>query len=214
MVNEVEGKSYAELAELFNEKFKADTNASGIRQKCYALKVKNNVDPKFQKGQIPPSTKPTGAESIDEDGNPIIKIGQPRRWKKKSHVVWEKYNGPVPENHFVIFLNQDKKDCRIKNLSLVSRSTFYQLVHSGMYSENEDITRVGITMTLLKQKITEHEEEKKKEATAVEMKCRIETLEKENAQLKVELERNRFIAECFYLWGFEQKIQGIKNRLL
>lgn len=162
LIQSVEGVAYTDLARAFNEKFHADLNGSAIRQKCYALGVKNNIDPRFQKNTNPSSTKPTGAESIDEDGNPIIKVGQPREWRKKSHVVYEAHHGAIPDNHFIIFLNRNKKDCRIENLVSVSRPTFYRLVHSGMYTENEEITRVGITMSLLRQKIAEYEKDYRK----------------------------------------------------
>lgn len=162
MVKEVEGVFYEDLAKAFNLKFQVNLNKSQIRQKCYALGVKNNYTPGNRKNYKPPLTKPVGAESMDEDGNPIIKVGQPREWKKKSHVVYEAHYGEIPENHFIIFLNRNKKDCRIENLVSVSRPTFYRLVHSGLYTENEDITQAGITMALLRQKIAEYEKDARK----------------------------------------------------
>lgn len=204
LIQKVDGCPYEELAELFNMKFNASVSSEAIRQKCYALGVKNNIDPKIRKGTLPSSTLPIGAESTDEDGNPIIKIGQPREWKKKSHIVWEKHNGAVPKNHYVIFLNQNKKDCRIGNLALVSRSTFSRLIRSDMYTEDENITRVGITMTQLQQKILEHEEKAKnlnKENDVTYLQRKIKLLSQENARLQEEINQNRFMAVCFYEWG-------------
>lgn len=159
LVATVDGIAYTDLAGLFNKKFHANLSGSAIRQKCYSLGVRNKINPRFQRNMKPASTKPTGAESIDEDGNPIIKVGQPRDWRKKSHVVFEAHYGGIPENHFIIFLNRNKKDCRIENLVSVSRPTFYRLVHSGMYTEDEEVTRVGITIAFLRQKITEYEQD-------------------------------------------------------
>lgn len=201
LIRNIEGVHYKDLAVTFNQKFNANVSESAVRQKCRALGVQNNIDPRFQKGILPPTTLPVGAESTDEDGNPIIKIGQPRKWKKKSHIVWEEQHGPVPKNHYVIFLNQNKKDCRVENLALVSRSTFSKLVHSGLYTEDADLTRVGITMALLKQKIDEHEKAEEKELSAADFKKKIKFLEEENARLEAELKRSRYISQCFYEWG-------------
>jgi hypothetical protein len=37
-----------------------------------------------------------------------VKVAEPNVFKLKHRIVWEKANGPIPENHVIAFNNLDK----------------------------------------------------------------------------------------------------------
>ncbi|WOE31949.1 MULTISPECIES: HNH endonuclease signature motif containing protein [unclassified Acinetobacter] len=77
----------------------------------------------FKKGQIAWNKKPIGYERMcSKDGYVLIKTAEPNIFDLKHCVVWEKAHGPVPENHIVAFKNQDRTDCRLDNLILMSKA--------------------------------------------------------------------------------------------
>ena len=49
--------------------------------------------------------------------------GQPRRWKRLHCVVWETYNGPVPDGLEIDHKDMDKGNSRLSNLRLVTHAT-------------------------------------------------------------------------------------------
>lgn len=77
----------------------------------------------FKKGHVPVNHKPVGSERINsKDGYHLVKVAEPNVWRLKHVVLWEKYNGPVPKGHMIVFANQNKDDIRIDNLLLVSKA--------------------------------------------------------------------------------------------
>ena len=69
--------------------------------------------------------KPIGHERISKDGYLERKVnsGMPlqRRWRAVHLILWEEANGPLPKGFAVCFVNGDKRDIRLENLTLVSR---------------------------------------------------------------------------------------------
>ena len=77
----------------------------------------------FKKGQITWNKKPIGYERVcSKDGYVLIKTAEPGLFELKYRVVWENEKGPIPSGHVIAFKNQDKTDCRIDNLILMSKS--------------------------------------------------------------------------------------------
>ncbi|WP_180007938.1 HNH endonuclease signature motif containing protein [Acinetobacter sp. YH16057] len=77
----------------------------------------------FKKGQITWNKKPIGYERIcSKDGYVLIKTAEPNIFDLKHRVVWEKANGAVPQDQVIAFKNQDKTDCRLENLILMSKA--------------------------------------------------------------------------------------------
>lgn len=69
--------------------------------------------------------KPIGTERVSKDGYLERKIhdGLPlqSRWRAVHLLVWEAAHGPVPKGFAVCFINGDKRDIRLENLTLISR---------------------------------------------------------------------------------------------
>lgn len=83
----------------------------------------------FAKGHKNNLERPMGSERVDnKDGYVWIKVaeenphtGAPARFRQKHHLVWEEVNPPVPEGHVLTFINNDRLDCRLENLRMISR---------------------------------------------------------------------------------------------
>lgn len=107
----------------------------------------------FTKGSIPPNRKPIGSERTDsKDGYTYVKIQDGKlnkNWKLKHVLLWEKYNGPIPKGHKVVFANGNKKDIRIKNLVLVSDSELLIMNRNGLIYNDSELTKTGANIAKL-----------------------------------------------------------------
>lgn len=73
----------------------------------------------YKKGSIPLITKPVGTKSTRggywyqklEDGS----------WRLLHHIVWEQFNGTIPDGFIVIFKDKDPNNTQLSNLECVSR---------------------------------------------------------------------------------------------
>ena len=72
--------------------------------------------------------------SIDE-GVPILK-----RSEYKKRIVWEREYGEIPPNHCFIYLDGDKKNCELDNLTCVPILWMRILNQNGWLKGNKDIT--------------------------------------------------------------------------
>jgi hypothetical protein len=59
-------------------------------------------------------------------------------WKKKHIVLWEQANGPMPENHVLLFGDNDKSNIELENLFLVPRATQAYLCKMGFSWDNAE----------------------------------------------------------------------------
>ncbi len=100
----------------------------------------------FKKGNIPKNHKPVGSERIDKDGYTLVKVAEPKKWRLKHVVLWEKHNGPVPKGYKVVFLDGDIKNITIENLALVSNQEMLMANRMGLRYKNKELTEVGINI--------------------------------------------------------------------
>lgn len=75
----------------------------------------------FQKGRMPPKYRPVGSERLDKDGYIIIKTADPKTWRRKHIVVYEKHFGKVPNGYCIRFKNGNKHDIRPENMMAIPR---------------------------------------------------------------------------------------------
>ncbi len=175
----VTDRSYAELTELFNKKFGFSISIDAMSTLLGRYKITNgrdcrikhgNVPPNkgrkgycapgsekgwFKPGHIPAGTMPIGSERINACGYVEVKYsensGKPsRRWKGKHVMIWEKANGHVPRGHVVIFADGDKRNFKLSNLVLVSRSELAVLNRSKLLSNKEDETKTALALAAMK----------------------------------------------------------------
>ncbi|UIZ98268.1 HNH endonuclease signature motif containing protein [Acinetobacter johnsonii] len=105
----------------------------------------------FKKGQISWNKKPVGYERIcSKDGYVLIKIAEPNVFELKHRVIWEKEYGPVPMNQVLAFKNQDKTDCRLDNLILMSRTDMVRYNQSYQKLANPENNESCLLMAKVK----------------------------------------------------------------
>ena len=109
----------------------------------------------FLKGHEPINHREIGSERVTVDGYIEVKVAEPHKWRTKHQVVWKEHNGPIPKNHVVIFGDGNKLNYDINNLILVSRSQLLILNRNKLIQNDADLTRTGVIIADLYQKISE-----------------------------------------------------------
>jgi hypothetical protein len=181
------GKTNKEITKLFNKKFNLNLSEKAISatRKRYGIKtgsdgkfrrghkpwnkglkgvVTGGVQTQFKKGDKPPNWVPIGTERVSKDGYIEIKVADGRKqknWKPKHHIIYEKYNGPIPKGHAVIFGDGDKRNFDINNLILVLRRQLLTMNRNNLIKNDADLTRTGVVIANLYQKISERKNNKK-----------------------------------------------------
>ncbi|WP_265498451.1 HNH endonuclease signature motif containing protein [Providencia rustigianii] len=74
----------------------------------------------FKKGNKPHNYQPIGTEALTKDGYIKVKIAEPAKWKLKHRLVWEKHNGSIPSGYVIKFIDDNKQNCDIANLMIIS----------------------------------------------------------------------------------------------
>jgi hypothetical protein len=187
----VAGRSYAELTELFNKHFglrgKKKRTASQIGSTVKRYGMSNGRDTRFHPGQVPPNKgkkgychpgsekgwfkpgntphnwHPVGTEVMGEDGYIKVKTRNPKTWKFKHRLIWEKANGKIPSGGVIIFADGNRRNFRLNNLLLISRSELSVMNHLGLISDRGKLTEIGKTIADIKLLIAERKREIKKQ---------------------------------------------------
>lgn len=162
--NNVSGRSYIELTVLFNNRFSPPITITQITGFLSNHKLSNGRDQRFRPGFVPHNKgqtfrwgmsgwftkghmtanyRPVGSERINSDGIIEVKIDNPRTWKSKHAVIWEKLNGPIPKGHVVIFSDGNKRNFISNNLLLVSRAELVVMNKKGLISAHPELTKTG-----------------------------------------------------------------------
>lgn len=108
----------------------------------------------FKKGNMPINHKPVGSERVDVDGYTLIKTAEPNVWKLKHKVLWEENKGKVPEGYVLTFLDGNKRNIKLENLTLISMAESLELTRSGLRSEYAELTKTGILVIKVKKACT------------------------------------------------------------
>lgn len=74
----------------------------------------------FKPNNRPHNYQPIGSEAIAKEDYIRVKVAGPDQWELKHRTVWALHNGPIPEGYIVKFIDDDKRNCAIENLMLVS----------------------------------------------------------------------------------------------
>jgi hypothetical protein len=75
----------------------------------------------FKKGQKPHNRRKEGEESKSTDGYTYVKIAD-NDWRLKHRVIWEKINGPIPDDHIIVFKDNNLTNFDINNLQLITKA--------------------------------------------------------------------------------------------
>ena len=182
----VEGRFYSELRDMFNKRFKMSLSVPTIRELVYRHGLKNNMQSEtrfkkghtpwhkgmkglkfsdgrtcFKKGRKPYNIAPVGTEVLEVDGYTKKKIAEPDVWVHKHRIIWEEANGKIPDGYVIIFLDGNKQNMKLDNLMLVSRRQTAVMAKKGLYSKDPDVTRTGAIVADVVLKTAERKRERK-----------------------------------------------------
>ena len=120
----------------------------------------------FKKGDIPHNYRPVGSERIDKDGYILVKVrddGPPRKkWRLKSHVIWEQKYGPIPKQHALIFKDGDTLNCTLDNLMLVTKNELMRMNQMKIKRTSAEETQALHTLAKIKIRKAEIKKERSK----------------------------------------------------
>lgn len=175
-------RSNEEVTDMMNSKFGTKRTIGAIKNYKVRLEIRSGLRPGFEKGMIPwnkgskglmkanktsfregdkpHNWRPVGDERVDDNGYVLVKISDERfggkdNWRMKHRLVWEKENGPIPEGHSVIFGDGDKRNFDIDNLICITKGQLVGLNRGGLIKEDAELTRVGVNIVNMEQRISE-----------------------------------------------------------
>lgn len=137
-----------DVTKMFNDKFGTDLSVSAVSKKIRYLKGLNGSYKNESERNV--NNKPIGTIRKGLNGYLEIKIKNikyngDKNWKKYHEYIWEKENGKtIPEKYKVIFLNDNKRDCRIENLRLTTRHVYRVMISKKLFSNDHKETIKGI----------------------------------------------------------------------
>lgn len=164
MVNEKFGTNFnAGRMKAFRARYKIKSGSKGWYQKGHVPDTKGKTikeickhDPEkiarvkaaqFKPGRTPYNKVPVGTITCTAEGRMLIKLSETgtqwERWHALSHYVWEQHNGPIPDNHAIIFKDGDTTNCDISNLLLVPCGDVSLMNHKGWRFKDPDLTEVA-----------------------------------------------------------------------
>lgn len=116
---ERESKRLAEFGK--NYQFKKGNVPYNYGQKMSTILYEKCQKTMFKKGRKPHNIRQEGEESKSTDGYTYVKIAD-NDWRLKHRVIWEQVNGPIPEDHIVVFKDNNLLNFDINNLLLISKA--------------------------------------------------------------------------------------------
>ncbi len=179
VLDNYQGTTYKDLRKMVNEHFELSLTLHQIKGYMARNGLQNGLDGRFKpgqepynkgkkgvggweptqfkKGNTPANYRPVGSERVNVDGYVEVKVKDPNKWRLKHRVVWGEHNGPIPRGHAVIFGDGDRSNFDLDNLILVTRNQLLRLNQQGLIQRDTELTRVGLSIVTLQEKVTERE---------------------------------------------------------
>lgn len=150
--------TYSELAELFNEYFGTHLNRCSMSDLCTKrLKLSRSINKGQYKDGERKALKYKIGDEVIRSGYVWVKVSDEayesgdnynllysKNWKRKSDLIWESANGPIPDGCFLIFLDGNTENCELDNLYLVSRSVHARMCQNHWYNGNKQFVLTAL----------------------------------------------------------------------
>ena len=121
--------------------------------------IERSKPTRFKPGQMPHNTVPVGTVKELKDGYLWVKINNQLKpkskrvnWKPLHHIMYEFYNGTVPEGHDVMFLDGNVKNFSKDNLEVITKAERLYLNRHNFISSDPTITRSGLVLARMMNK--------------------------------------------------------------
>lgn len=175
----IKGNLINNLTVMVNESFKTEYSIGQIRAYVKSHGLKSGIDAKIKSGHIPANKGkkgyyspgcekgwfnsgntphnylPVGTEITDSMGYLKIKTADPNTWKFKHKLMYLENHGSIPNDHIIIFLDNDKLNVDITNLKAITKQEHMEMIRSGLRTYDSELTQVGINVAKLKVKTFE-----------------------------------------------------------
>jgi len=120
----------------------------------------------FKPGDKPSNTwRPIGAERMTKDGVVIRKVSDTghkwKDWRPVQVIEWERYNGPLPDGHIVVFKDRDRTNLAPDNLEAITRAENMRRNSIDRYPP--EYRQAAITLGWFKRKLNRIEEQQNAE---------------------------------------------------
>ena len=118
--NNALGKTWGELADMFNTEFGTNKTPRQIQSQAHDIGVRNGIQQKAHPGAG--RYRPVGSKRLDKDGYVVIKVADPCTWRRAQLVEWEKHHEPIDiRNEMLLFLDGNRQNYHISNLYKIPR---------------------------------------------------------------------------------------------
>lgn len=151
----------------FNGQFEKGIIPPNKGKKLTPEQYRRSAPTMFKPGQLPPNTDPIGTEKELADGYIWVKINdQPKarknvNWIQKHRLIWQQHNGPIPEDHVIIFKDGDRRNFDINNLTCITRAENVRMNQARLRSADPAATETAIAIAKIKTKVGSMRSEKK-----------------------------------------------------
>lgn len=136
--------------QLFNETFGANRSYDTIRTRCKRKGLRCSKEVMSRRGRENAGRYlDIGTVIEDTQGYLHIKIDNKKNNRRGNYellhrYVWEKANGKVPEDCYLIFLDNDRKNCDLSNLCLIPKSYIAILMKNNLKAEDKELTLTAV----------------------------------------------------------------------
>ena len=148
--------------EEFNKTFNTNRSWDTIRTHCFHKGIRCNKETISAAGRKNAKKYvPIGTITSDTQGYLHIKVRdsygkRTSNWELYHRWVWEKENGKVPDDCYLIFLDNDRKNCDISNLALIPKKFLTLMNVYELKSISKEITESAIKWCELYTTAKEH----------------------------------------------------------
>lgn len=168
-----------ELAEQINSEFDTDFTYEQVRGFCKRNGImtgrngcfvkgqkrlpgsgaKGPTSTSFKKGEKPHNHLPIGSKRFTTEGYWQTKLydtgHHSNDWIETHRIIWEQHNGPIPDDHFIIFVDGDSNNLSIDNFRCVSRGAHAVINRKGLRNVEPEARHAAITLGQLIHKTTQ-----------------------------------------------------------
>ena len=143
-----------QLVVIIKDMFNIDMTPKRFAQYCHDMNIKY----KYEKPKKAHTNIPTENGTIvnKTDGDYLkVKVGN-HKWEYLQRKIYEEHYGiKLPEDVYVIFLDQNRRNFNIKNLKAISRRSSAIMSKDELFSVESKITKLGVINSKLKIKTKE-----------------------------------------------------------
>jgi hypothetical protein len=112
----------------------------------------------FRKGQTPFNKCELGDLRMNTEGYVDMKISNERgakAWRTFHRILWEDVNGPVPENHVLVFKDKDRLNICLENIELITRAELQR--RNTLHRLPKPLVQAILSLGQLKRRIREQD---------------------------------------------------------